>query len=114
MVENENVNDAVGASDVVSKQAVVVDIDTTLHVVVVVVDNTLNVAMDALDNDYYLHANVEHIDKLHQMNVDTWVDVDDDDDGEELVAASDMALNVLLLLSFVADQDDSQPSDQTI
>jgi hypothetical protein len=45
-----------------------------LHAAVVVVDNTLNVVMDALNNDHYLYAYVGHIDKLDQMDVDTWMD----------------------------------------
>ena len=57
--------------------------------------------MDAWHSDHYLYAYAEHIDKLDQLDVNTWMD----DYADEMeVEALDMALNVLVLPSFVVDQ----------
>jgi hypothetical protein len=68
--------------------------------------------MGALDSDHYSYAYVGHIGKLDQMDVDTWMDVEiavDDDDEMLVVVALDMALDVIVLPSFVVDQDDILP-----
>jgi len=67
--------------------------------------------MDALDSDHYLYAYVGHIDKLDQMDVHTWMDVEIAVDDDEVVAL-DMVMNVIVLPSFVVDQDDILPLDR--
>lgn len=121
------------AFDVVAKQhvAVAVDIDTKPHcfaavaAAVVTVDySTLDEEMDAYDMDV---AHVKYIGTLNLLDentsmdvgadVDVDVDVHEDDDADDVdgmmrVVALDKAWNVLVLPSFVVDQDDNRPSDQ--
>jgi hypothetical protein len=63
--------------------------------------------MDAWDSDHYLYAYAGHIDKLDQVDVDTWMDVDVVVDDDDAVEALDMAMNEFVLPSFVVDQDDN-------
>jgi hypothetical protein len=64
--------------------------------------------MDALNSDRYLNAYVEHIDKLDQMDGNTWMD--DVDDAE--VGALDRALNEFVVPPFAVAQHDNQPLDR--
>ena len=115
------------AFDVVAKQLAVVDNDTMLHVVVVVVaaaaaavaaaavvvvvdGSTLTVVKDASDSDHCLDAYVDCIDTQDPKDVYT-LDVNDD---VQSVVALDMAWHGLVQPSSVVDQDDNQPSDQSM